>query len=143
MEGAIHDDVTRGPVHQKEDGEGGRNLDGELQSRYNKIHGDDGLCHALVEFFYAMAEIRMKAKYGDYLAHTCAALKTESMKDMAWKIDWRDWQEVAQQIEKEEKTKAEPEARRLALSPTPYLDEVKSCAGTRRQTEMVDEVRQR
>ena len=76
-----------------------------MQSRYDKVHGDDGLCHALVELFNAMAEIRMKAEYGDDLAYTCAALKTESMNDLAWKIDRRDWQEVAQQIEKEEKTR--------------------------------------
>lgn len=29
-----------------------------------------------------MTELRMKAEYGDYLAYTCAALKTESMSDV-------------------------------------------------------------
>ena len=103
-------------------------LDGEMQSRYDKIHGDDGLCYALVELFHAMAEIRMKAEYGDYLAYACANLKTESMNDLAWKIDRLDWQEVAARIEKEEATKAEQEARRIVLSPTPYLDDVAKAA---------------
>ena len=103
-------------------------LDGEMQSRYDKIHGHDGLCHVLVELFDAMVEIRMKADYGDYLAYTCAALESESMSGLIWKIDKYDWQEVARQIEKEERTKAQQEARRLAISPTPYLDEVTKAA---------------
>ena len=103
-------------------------LDGEMQSRYDEIHGHDGLCHALVELFDAMVEIRMKAEYGDYLAYTCAALRKESMSDLVWKIDKRDWQEVARQIEKEERTKAQQEARRLAISPTPYLDDLTKAA---------------
>ena len=103
-------------------------LDGEMQSRYDKIHSDDGLCSALVELFNAMAEIRMKAEYGDYLAYACADLKTECLNDLAWKIDRLDWQEVAERIEMEEATKAEQEARRIALSPTPYLDDVAKAA---------------
>ena len=71
-----------------------------------------------------MAEIRMKAEYGDYLAYACANLKTERMNDLAWKIDRLDWQEVAERIEMQEATKAEQEARRIALSLTPYLDDV-------------------
>ena len=103
-------------------------LDGEMQSRYDKIHGDDGLCCALVELFHAMSEIRMKAEYGDYFAYACANLKTESMNDLAWKIDRLDWHEIAERIEMEEATKAEQKARRLALSPTPYLDDVAKAA---------------
>lgn len=99
-----------------------------MQSRYDKIHGHDGLCHALVELFDAMAEIRMKADYGDYLAYTCAALRNESVGDLVWKIDKCDWQEVARQIKKEERTKAQQEARKLAISPTPYLDDITKAA---------------
>ena len=36
--------------------------DDEMQSRYDKLHGDEGLCCALVELFDAMGEIRMKAE---------------------------------------------------------------------------------
>lgn len=61
------------------------------QSRYDKIHGDDGLCCALVKLFHAMAEIRMKVEYGDYLAYAYSILKTESMNDLARKIDRLDW----------------------------------------------------
>ena len=60
-------------------------LDNEMQSRYDKIHGDEGLYCALVEQFNAVAEIRVKAEYGDYLAFT--ALKGEAMNDMIWKIE--------------------------------------------------------
>ena len=103
-------------------------LDGEMHSRYDKLHGEEGLCCALVELFNAMAELRMKAEYGDYLAYACVNLKIERMSDLAWKIDRLDWQEVAERIEMEEATKAEQEARRIAPSPTPYLDDVAKAA---------------
>lgn len=45
-------------------------LDDEMNSRYEKIHGRNGLCHNLIELFNAMAEIRMMVEYGNYLAHT-------------------------------------------------------------------------
>lgn len=48
-------------------------LDNEIQSRWDKIHGENGLCSVLVEIFNAMAELRLKAEYGDYLAYTCTA----------------------------------------------------------------------
>ena len=57
-------------------------LDDEMQSRYDRLHGEDGLCCALIEGFHAMTEMRMKAEYGDYLAYTCSALKAEGMSDM-------------------------------------------------------------
>ncbi|KAM0805153.1 hypothetical protein BDR22DRAFT_885225 [Usnea florida] len=103
-------------------------LDGEMHSRYDKFYAEDSLYCALIELFNAIAEIRMKAEYGDYLAYACANLKTECMCDLAWKIDRMDWQEVAERIEMEEATKAEQEARRIALSPTPYLDDVAKAA---------------
>ena len=46
-------------------------VDNELQFRYEKIHGNDGLCTVLLELFNAMAELRLKAEYGDYLAYAC------------------------------------------------------------------------
>ena len=72
----------------------------------------------------------MKAEYGDYLAYTCPSLRNESMGDLVWKIDKCDWQKVARQIEKEEKTKAQQEARGLAISPTPYLDDIIKAPGS-------------
>lgn len=103
-------------------------LDNEIQSRYDKMHGDEGLCCALVQLFNAMGEIRMKAEYGDYLLYTCAALKAEGMDDMIWKIEKLDWQAVAEQIRKEQITKAEQEVRRLAITFTPYLDDAVKAA---------------
>lgn len=38
-------------------------LDDEMQFRYDRIHGEDGLCSALVEILNAMAELRMEAEY--------------------------------------------------------------------------------
>ena len=69
-------------------------LDDEMLSRYDKIHGQDGLCFALVEIFNVMAELRLKAEYGDYLAYTCTALRGGGMNDMIWKIEKLDWQAV-------------------------------------------------
>ena len=62
-------------------------MDDEMSSRYEKIHGNAGLCHNLVELFNAMAELRMMAEYGDYLAYNCSALKAKGMNDMIWKIN--------------------------------------------------------
>ena len=103
-------------------------LDDEMQSRYDKIHGDDGLCFALVEIFNVMAELRLKAEYGDYLAYTCTALKGEGMNDLVWKTKKLDWQAVAKQIRAEEATRAERKERRLSPAPTPYLDDVAKAA---------------
>ena len=103
-------------------------LDNEMQSRYDKIHGSDGLCTTLVELFNAMAELRMMAEYGDYLAHVCSALKANNMSDMVWKIKKLNWQEVGQQIKKEETTRAEEKRRRLPLSLTPCLDDIARAA---------------
>ena len=47
---------------------------------------------------------------------------------MIWMIEKLDWQEFADRIEKEESAKAEREARRLAIAPTPYLDNVSTAA---------------
>ena len=49
-----------------------------------------------------MAELRLKAEYGDYLAYTCTALKGEGMNDLIWKTEKLDWQAVAKQIREEE-----------------------------------------
>ena len=99
-------------------------LDDEMQSRYDRIHGEDGLCSALVEIFHAMAELRMKAEYGDYLAYACTALKGENMKDMIWKTEKLDWQAVAKRVLEEESTLAKEKLRYLAFSPTPHLDDI-------------------
>lgn len=103
-------------------------LDDEMQSRYERVHGEDGLCSALIELFNAMAELRMKAEYGDYLAYACTAFKGETMKDMIWKTEKLDWQAVAKRVLEEESTLAKEELRHLAISPTPYLDDIAKAA---------------
>lgn len=103
-------------------------LDDEMQSRYDRIHGEDGLCPALVENFNAMAELRMKAEYGDYLTYACTALKGENIKDIIWKTERLDWQAVAKQILEEESTLAKEKLRHLAIYPTPYLDDIAKAA---------------
>ena len=103
-------------------------LDDEIQSRYDKIHGPNGLCTSLIEEFNAMAELRMMAEYRDYLAYACLALKGENMNDMIWKIKKLDWQAVTTQIKQEETRLAEEKARRLAPTPTPFLDDVARAA---------------
>lgn len=70
----------------------------------------------------------MMAEYGDYLAYTCSALKTEGMNDLIWKMEKLDWQAVAEKIKKEETTLAEERDRGLPVSPTPYLDDVAKAA---------------
>ena len=103
-------------------------LDDEMNSRYEKIHGSNGLCHNLIELFNAMAEIRMMVEYGDYLAHTCTALKGNNMNDMKWKVDKLDWQAVAEEVRKEEGTLAEERREGLPISATPYLDDITKAA---------------
>ncbi len=99
-------------------------LDGEMQSRWDKLHGDGGIVNVLVETFNAMAEIRMKVLYGDYLNYACKALKTEEMASMKWKVDKLNWQATAQRILEEEEKREEEARRTFPLSPTPYVDDV-------------------
>ena len=100
-------------------------LDDEMQSRYDKIHGEDGLYFTLVEIFNVMAKLRMKAEYGDYLAYTCSDLKSEKMNDLIWKIEKLDWQQVASKNMAEEAIREDDKSRRrIVLSPTPYLDDI-------------------
>ena len=75
-----------------------------------------------------MAELRLKAEYGDYLAHACTSLKGHTMNDMIWKVEKMDWQAVAQHILEEESTMVNEKRRRLPLSPTPYLDDIAKAA---------------
>ena len=75
-----------------------------------------------------MAELRLKAEYGDYLAYTCTALKGEGMNDMIWKFEKLNWQAVGVRIRTEEITRAERKHRRLDPIPTPYLDDVAKAA---------------
>ena len=104
-------------------------LNDEMQSRYDSIHGEDGFCFALVELFNAMAELRMKAEYGDYLAYTCSDLKSEKMDHLIWKIEKLDWQQVAAKVIAEEALREEDcSRRRIVLSPTPYLDDIAKAA---------------
>ena len=103
-------------------------LDAEIQSRYDKIHGTNGLCVALVDIIDVMAKLRLKGEYGDYLAYTCTALKGEGMNDLIWKTEKLDWQAVAKQIRAEETTQADRKARGLSPAPTPYLDDVAKAA---------------
>ena len=117
--------LKAGPFLRKKIGKDINIMDDEIQSRYEKTHGEDGLCFAVVELFNAMAELRMKAEYGDYLAYTCLALKDERMDDMIWKIEKLDWQEVAARIQAEEATRADDKLRRRSVpTPTPYLDNI-------------------
>ena len=103
-------------------------MDDGISSRYEKIHGHEGLCYALVEQFNAMAELRMMAEYGDYLAYTCTTSKGDGTNDLVWKTEKLDWQAVAEKIQKEEATMEDEKRRRVPTSPTPYLDDVANAA---------------
>ena len=109
--------------------------DAEMRSRYDKRHGEDGVCFvlvdwfALVEIFNVMAELRLKAEYGDYLANTCTPLKGRGMNDIIGKIEKLDWQTIGERIRTEEAIRDERKGRRLSPAPTPYLDEVAKAAG--------------
>ncbi len=100
-------------------------LDGEMQSRWNRLHSEGGAVDVLVDTFNAMAELRMKVQYGDYLGYACKALKTEDMVTMKWKVDKLKWQATAERILEEEARREEEEGRRSKpLSPTPFVDDV-------------------
>ena len=106
----------------------GQILDDEIASRYEKVHGHEGLCHTIVEQFNAMAEMRMMAEYGDHLAYTCTTLKGDAMNDLVWKTEKLDWQAVAKKMQNEEATMEDEKRRRVPTSPTPYLDDVAKAA---------------
>ena len=104
-------------------------IDDEVQSRYEKVHSDQGLCFALVEVFNTMAELRLKAEYGDYLAYTCLPLKGPNMDDLIWKTEKLDWQAVAKNVKEEEIIRRNDRYyRRPVFTPTPYLDDIAKAA---------------
>ena len=116
------------PFHRKKIQKEVQILDDEMSSRYEKVHSHEGLCYTIVEHFNAMAELRMMAEYGDYLAFTCTTLKGDVMNDMVWKTEKLDWQAVAKKIQKEEATMEDEKRRRVPTSPTPYLDDIARAA---------------
>lgn len=44
-------------------------------SRWEEVHGENGLCQTIVEYIQAVIELRFRLEYGDYLAVSCGALK--------------------------------------------------------------------
>ena len=110
------------------DGQGDRNSGRRDAISLRKLHGENGLCFALVDTFNVMAELRLKAEYGDYLAYACNSLKGHKMADLRWKVEKLDWQVVRAMIRAEETTRAERKLRRLDPTPTPFLDDVAKAA---------------
>ena len=103
-------------------------VDNELQFRCEKFHGNDGLCTVLLELFNAMAELRLKAEYGDCLAYACTPLRGNNTNNKIWRVQKMDWQAVARRILEEESNMANEKRCRLPLSPTPYLDDIAKAA---------------
>ena len=113
--------------------------DGMLQSRYEEVHGVDGLCAALMDSVHAMMEIRFRIEYGDYLAYRLSHLKESRMQDLLWKREHLDWQEVAKKIREEKKAEEKWLDRRIGPRvtvelwkephpPSPVLDDVAEAA---------------
>ena len=128
-------------------------LDDEMQSRYDKIHGDEGLYCTLVESFNAMGEIRMKAKASfwslpDFINNlpSKTSFCITSWLPMSSRIrrlpcvhlfgaqSSEGMDDTIWKIEKldwqavAERIKAEQKARRLVIPPAPYLDDVVKAA---------------
>ncbi len=92
-------------------------LDDEIQSRYDKTYGKDGLCFALVEIFNVMAELPLKVEYGDYLAYTCTALKGEGRGE---RYDLENQETGLASGRDSDKSRREGTSRQEIPSPRPY-----------------------
>lgn len=75
-----------------------------VKSRWDEVHGVNGLASVLVDQCRALAELRLYNEYGDYLAQSLEFLKAvPEMQDRAvWKQGGTTWQEVASLLEREE-----------------------------------------
>lgn len=97
-------------------------LNAGVCSRYDNILGPDGLLEALVTNFNAMAELRLNAEYGDYLASACAKFKRSDMEDIKWKRENLNWQAVAKKLTEEEEMSS------FSSIPTPWVYEIEKAA---------------
>ena len=70
--------------------------DDMIQSRWPSLHSKEGFCTLIVNEFNALAELRMKVEYGDYLAMACNDLK-HLQHSQGGHLSWNShsWQQVA------------------------------------------------
>jgi len=107
--------------------------DGKLRSRYDEVHGLNGLCAKIQLSAATMLEIRLYSQYGDYLALSLKRLKEEHFKTMKWKVEGTDWIEVARHLD-DEVTKIKKymdygqDLFGIKKPDTPWLDDVKASA---------------
>ncbi|KAI9722250.1 MAG: hypothetical protein M1812_001722 [Candelaria pacifica] len=110
--------------------------EGMINSRYDEVHGINGLCDILMESAAAMMEPQLLTDYGDYFALNLKRLRKGDMKDMSWRKPGKgfiQWQQVSAMLQDEEsKTDvfhdwmSSPVKRRIP--DTPIIDDLKKAA---------------
>jgi len=75
--------------------------EGELKSRYDEVHGPNGLCAKIQLGAATMLEIRLYSQNGNYLTLSLKRSKEDCFKTMKWKVEGTDWIEVARHLDDE------------------------------------------
>ncbi|KAI9788510.1 MAG: hypothetical protein M1816_006850 [Peltula sp. TS41687] len=97
--------------------------DGMLQSRYDEVHGPNGLCDALVKSIARYMERRLRIAYGDYLARGLSKLKDDRFAGFQWpEQPALNLDDVAKHVEEE--LKAINAIPTRWNTKTPWLDDV-------------------
>ncbi|KAL8711843.1 MAG: hypothetical protein Q9220_003787 [cf. Caloplaca sp. 1 TL-2023] len=92
----------------------------ELQDRWERMEGPNGLIQNLAAAVECMAETRLIEEYGGYLGVSLAGLKTRDfdLSDTCWKAQKLSWIEVGQVLQQEEE-----ELRRLVKRPYDSMED--------------------
>ncbi|KAI9823349.1 MAG: hypothetical protein M1819_001367, partial [Sarea resinae] len=107
---------------------------GELNSRFDKVHGSDGLVETLLLSTAAMIELRIFLEYGDYLAVSLESLRRPTFSSSMWRLHPElNWQEVNTRLEAEEAMlttyhKSQPHPIIAVRRDTPWLTDVYKAA---------------
>ena len=108
----------------------------EIKSRWEELHGHDGLVQALINNISKIQEVRFYLQYGDYLADSLLKLKDITFKNYYWKQQSLNWVEVSELLESEENIiKVWREKRPDDIRPeTPLMNDVHQAAAKLKMT---------
>ncbi len=94
-----------------------------IKSRWDEVHGEGGLVDALLQNTSVMIELRLYQQYGDCLAENLKRARGNDFNDLIWKLEGKDWVQVADELEKEEiAVKVSRERVRVFGAPRPRLE---------------------
>lgn len=71
-----------------------------LRSRLDEVHGEEGLCNALIDQAATLMEMRLVLTYDDYLALNLSKLKRPEFEEYKWEKAGLEWSEINGELKK-------------------------------------------